>query len=497
MAEILFPDEMAQADRLTAESGRFSGRELMERAGYAVAEIALSRHPEAGRVVVLCGPGNNGGDGYVAARLLAERGVEVQVFSLGEPRAGSDAASVAAACPFESLPLSACRPAPGDVVIDALFGAGLARELEGDAAAAAIDVNAAGVPVIAVDLPSGVAGATGLVAGAAFRASTTVTFARLKPGHLLYPGRAHCGETIVADIGISDAVIGSVGAMTQENVPATFVAHLPAIEATTHKYRRGHCGVISGGPTATGAARLAALAAARSGAGATTVLSPTGALTVNAHHLTSIMLRRVDNAGDLAALLDGRGLSSLVIGPGAGIGEATRALVAESLAGRRSPPALVLDADALTAFSGEPGALFAAIGEAGDRHVVLTPHDGEFERLFPDLAHDPALSRLDRARRASERSGAVVVSKGADTVIAAPSGRAAINANAPPWLATAGSGDVLAGLIAGLMAQGMPAFEAACCAVFAHGEAGNRLGRGLIAEDLPAVAGRVIAELSA
>ncbi len=497
MAEILFPDEMALADRLTAESGRFSGHELMERAGYAVAETVLSRHPEARRVVVLCGPGNNGGDGYVAARLLAERGVEVQVFSLGEPRADSDAALAAAACPLESLPLSACRPEPGDVVIDALFGAGLARVLEGDAAAVANEVNAAGVPVIAIDLPSGVAGATGLVAGPAFRASVTVTFARLKPGHLLFPGRAHCGDTIVADIGIPGAVISSVGAMAQENIPATFVARLPAIEATTHKYRRGHCGVISGGPTATGAARLAAVAAARAGAGATTVLSPTGALTVNAHHLTSIMLRRVDNAGDLAALLDGRSLSSLVIGPGAGIGEATRALVTEALAGRRNPPALVLDADALTAFSGEPGALFAAIGEAGGRHVVLTPHDGEFERLFPDLAHDLALSRLDRARRAAERSGAVVVSKGADTVIAAPSGRAGINANAPPWLATAGSGDVLAGLIAGLMAQGMPAFEAACCAVFAHGEAGNRLGRGLIAEDLPAVAGRVIAEFGA
>lgn len=496
MAEILLPVEMALADRLTAEEGLFTGRALMERAGHAVAEAALIRHPAARRVAVLCGPGNNGGDGYVAARLLAGRGATVALFALGKPREGSDAALAAADCALDPLPLADFRPLEGDVVIDALFGAGLARSLDGDAAAVANTVKAAGVPVIAVDLPSGVSGTTGLVAGAAFAAETTVTFARLKPGHLLYPGRAHCGETLVADIGIPGSVIASVGAMTQENVPSAFAARLPRIEATTHKYRRGHCGVISGGPTATGAARMAAQAAVRAGAGATTVLSPTGALTVNAHHLTSIMLRRVDNAGDLAAFLDGRGLSSLVIGPGAGVGEATRGLVTESLARRRNLPAVVLDADALTAFSSDPDALFAAIGGSQGPGVVLTPHDGEFERLFPDLAHDLSLSRLDRARRAAEWSGAVVVSKGADTVIASPSGRAAINANAPPFLATAGSGDVLAGLIAGLMAQGMPPFEAACCAVWVHGEAGNRLGRGLIAEDLPAAAGRVIAELA-
>lgn len=492
MREVLTPGEMAEADRLTIASGRFSGGQLMERAGAAVADAAMVRFPGARRFAVLCGPGNNGGDGHVAARLLQARGAAVSLFALGEPRSGTDAAAAAGLSPLSALPLHTFRPDSGDVVIDALFGAGLARSLDGAAAAAAEACEAAGIPVLAVDMPSGVDGATGEARGAVFAATLTVTFARLKPGHLLYPGRALCRETILADIGIPDSVVGALGSRTWVNGPDLFVEVLPRLDPQTHKYRRGGAAVFSGGPASTGAARLAAIAAARAGAGAVTVLSPSSALLVNAAHLTSVMVRAVDDAAAVAAFLGEGKTSALVLGPGFGVGERTRTIVAAALdPARKGSRGVVLDADALTSFAAGPAKLFALIGQ-GRAATLLTPHEGEFARLFPEVTG----SKLDRARAAAARSGATVVLKGPDTVIAAPDGRAAINANAPPWLATAGSGDVLAGLIGGLLAQEMPAFEAACAAVWAHGEAGNRLDRSLIADDLPAVAGRVLAELS-
>ncbi len=483
--ELLSPAEMGEADKRAIEAGPFDGIGLMHNAGAAIAREVLARYPAAGPVHVLCGPGNNGGDGYVVARLLAESGAAVSLWASGPPRAGSDAAIAAAECPLEPLPLADFSAAPGSIVVDALYGAGLSKPLDGEAARAVERVAGLGLPVVAVDLPSGISGDSGRATGPAFYAELTVTFARKKPGHLLMPGRGHCGEVVVADIGIGDAVIGGLQVRTFENGPALWLTALPVPDVDTHKYRRGHVGVFSGGPASTGAARLSALAAARSGAGAVTVLSPANALMVNAAHLTSIMLRKIDDTAELEAFLAERRPSALVLGPGFGVGEKARDFALAVLGAQGSVEGLVLDADGLTAFRQQSDLLFAAAAPKDGPALVLTPHDGEFARLFPDLAADEVLSKPERARKAAARCHGIVIAKGPDTVIAAPDGRAAINANGAPWLATAGSGDVLAGLVAGLLAQGMPAFEAACAAVWMHAEAGSHFGPGLIAEDLP------------
>lgn len=491
--ELLTPAQMAEADRLAARAGPHDGYGLMRNAGAAILRAALSRCPEAQGFDVLCGPGNNGGDGYEVARLLAEAGMPVALWAHDAPRPGSDAERAARLCPLAPQPLAAFAPAPGRVVIDALYGAGLARALEGAAAGAAQACNAADARVIAVDLPSGLSGDSGKPLGAAFAAELTVTFFRLKPGHLLEPGRTLCGAVVLADIGIADAVLEAVSPRAFVNMPPLWDAALPRPQRGQHKYSRGHVAVFSGGPSSTGAARLSAMAAARAGAGAVTLLAPGRALLVAAAHLTSIMLRKVDTPQDFAEASGARRADAVVLGPGFGLDRPLREMALAVLA-QDGPGTLVLDADGLTAFRDRPQALFAAAaGSALD--AVLTPHEGEFARLFPDLAADASASKLERARIAAQRAGAVVVLKGPDTVIAAPDGRAAVNANGSPWLATAGSGDVLAGLIAGLAAQKMPAWEAACAAVWLHAEAAARFGPGLIAEDLPGLVPAVLRDL--
>ena len=359
-----------------------------------------------------------------------------------------------------------------DLVVDALFGAGLARPLEGMALALVESLNASGLPVVAVDVPSGVDGATGAVMGVAPRAALTVTFCRLKPGHLLLPGRLHCGPTRLADIGIPDRIVAAHACGLHGNGPALWRHLLPARTAESHKYRFGHALVVGGPVATTGAARLAATAALRVGAGLASVSCPPGALTTYAAQLTSVMTKPAGGAAGLAAQLADARFNAVLLGPGAGVGEATRDAALVALATGR---AVVLDADALTSFADHRGDLFAALSH----NCVLTPHDGEFARLF-EFAGD----RLARARAASATCGAVVVLKGGDTVVAAPDGRAAIQAEAPPALATAGTGDVLAGLILGLLAQGMPAFEAAAAGVWLHAQAARLAGPGMIAEDL-------------
>ncbi len=488
--ELLTPAQMAEVDRLAAAAGPFDGWSLMKNAGAAVAAEVLKRHPDAALVHVLAGPGNNGGDGYVVAANMRRSGVPVALWRLGAPRTGSDAALAAADWGGGAGELADFRPGPGAVVVDGLFGAGLSKPLEGAAAEAVRRCRETAARVVAIDLPSGLSGASGAALGPAFAAELTVTFFRKKPGHLLYPGRDLCGETIVVDIGIPESVLKTVRPACRENRPDSWMADFPRPGAEAHKYARGHVAVCSGPAAATGAARLAARGAARIGAGAVTVLSPAGAMLVNAAHLTAIMLRRANDADELAAFLADRRPSAAAIGPGFGVGDRCRAFALALLAANRDWPqhplkGLVLDADAVTSFRDQPEALFAAAAAAGAPTLVLTPHEGEFLRLFPDLAADAALSKLDRARAAAVRAHAVVVYKGPDTVVAAPDGRAAINANGTPYLATAGLGDVLAGMIAGLLAQGMSAFEAASAAVWLHAEAGRRFGPGLIAEDLP------------
>ncbi|HEY8381692.1 MAG TPA: NAD(P)H-hydrate dehydratase [Microvirga sp.] len=471
---------MRQADARTIAAG-IPGVVLMERAGAAVAGAAVRLVAPRDPILVVCGPGNNGGDGFVAARLLAEQGYAVTVTLVGSRAALSGDATLAASTwPGSVEPPFQVRPERSALVIDALFGAGLTRDVTGDARELVERINASGVPVLAVDVPSGLDGDTGQVRGAAVRADRTVTFATRKPGHLLLPGRLLCGPVEVADIGIARETIAAVGDQTFVNGPDLWGASLPRPSRDTHKYERGHTLVASGGATRTGASRLAARAALRIGSGLVTVASPPEALGINAAQLTAIMVRGCDGPDGLDAILQDRRFNALVLGPALGVHAATRTMVVVAVEARRS---LVLDADALTSFEGLAPELAGVFGEAP---TVLTPHDGEFARLFKGLDHIlEAASKLDRARRAAAYLGAVMVLKGPDTVIAAPDGRASINENGTPYLATAGSGDVLSGIIAGLMAQGLPAFEAAAAGVWIHAEAGEAFGPGLIAEDLP------------
>ncbi len=472
---LLTPERMTRADAAAVEAG-IPGLRLMHRAGLAVAQ-AVAGHWPRGPVAVLCGPGNNGGDGFVAAEQLRQWGWPVRLGLLGDAAAlKGDAAHYAQAYGGDIEPLSAEVLEGATVVVDALFGAGLARPLQGAAREAVQAVQQMRLPVCAVDVPSGLDGATGQALGDVFmRACVTVTFFRKKPGHVLMPGRALCGKLSVADIGIPASVLDAIGVDACENAPTLWRKVFPWPRLDSHKYHRGHVLVV-GGESMTGAARLSALAAARAGSGLVTVAAPEPAWPIYAAALTSVMVHKLDDADDLAGLLGDVRKNVIVVGPGAGVSEATRQYVMAALATRR---ATVLDADAITAFASEPATLFRAVRGT----CVLTPHEGEFARLFGDVRGD----KLLRARQAASVSGAVVVVKGADTVVAAPDGRAVINTNAPPELATGGSGDVLTGLIAGLLAQGMPAFEATAAAVWLHGEAARQFGPGLIADDLPAM----------
>jgi ADP-dependent NAD(P)H-hydrate dehydratase / NAD(P)H-hydrate epimerase len=480
--EVLTTAEMERADRLTIAAGT-PGFALMLSAGQAVAEAAMDL-VEDGPIVVVTGPGNNGGDGFVAAAELAARGREVSVILLCERDSlQGDAASAARGWKYPVLPFNPPAIGKPALIIDALFGAGLDRPVRDEPFAMIEAINANGAPVLAVDLPSGINGTTGFVMGVAVRATETVTFFRRKPAHVLMPGRIYCGRVRVADIGIDARVLAEIQPKAFENVPAYWRRSFPVPRSEAHKYDRGHAVVVSGGIATTGAARLSARGALRAGAGLATVASPRDALAVNASALTAVMVRAVDTPVEFGEMLNDKRLNTCVIGPGAGVGVHTRDLVLTALsAGRR----LVLDADALTSFAEAPDRLFEAIRNFPDPQVVLTPHEGEFPRLFSDLSNKhPLRSKLERVRAAAERSGAVVLLKGPDTVVASPDGRATIAANAPPWLASAGAGDVLSGIISGLLAQGVGAFDAASMGVWMHGQAAREAGPGLIAEDLP------------
>ena len=501
--------QMRAAEHDAMRSGGISGMTLMEAAGRAVVAAVFAQWPDLAdsprRAAVLCGPGNNGGDGFVIARLLGDWGWQVDVALLGtaealpaDARAQHDRwAAISAVVRLEGF----VSP-DADLVVDALWGIGLTRPLPDVAKRAlGLDREASGSArrprIVAVDIPSGICADSGrAVGGVAVRADLTVAFHCAKPGHVLAQGPAHCGALVVADIGLRGAADG----VAVIGPPARRVIDkADAAGHGLHKYDHGHAVILSGPMGRSGAARLAARAALRIGAGLVTVAAPGSAMLENACHLTAIMLARCDGAAALTEMLgrDAR-LSALCLGPGLGLGEGTRDLVATAL--MASGRAVVLDADALSSFADDPGALFALT----HAQTVLTPHGGEFARLFPDLAArmtgpvetGPAYSRIDAARDAAARAGCVVILKGPDSVIAAPDGRLAVHAaigdRAVPWLATAGAGDVLAGMITGLMARGRDAWQASTAAVWLHVEAARLIGPGLIAEDLPDALPRVL-----
>jgi NAD(P)H-hydrate epimerase len=462
--------QMVEADRLTIAGGT-AGALLMQNAGEAVAEEILQRWSPC-RVLVLCGPGNNGGDGFVVACVLAAAHWPVRIALLGpSDRLTGDAKIHAArwAGPIEVLAPAAVADA--ELVVDAVFGSGLSRALEENVTLTLAAARRRGAPLIAIDVPSGVMGDTGESFGAV-AAHCTVTFARKKPCHVLLPGRDLAGDVVVADIGTPSSVLDGIAVDAWENDPALWLRELPRPTSGGNKYSRGHALLVGGYPM-TGAARMAARAAARAGAGLTSIAVPDIALPIYAGALTSIMVHPLSRPEDFTQLLGDSRYTALLIGPGAGVDEITRARARAML---RTHRAVLLDADAISVFADRVEELAAAIHGP----CILTPHEGEFARLFRASG-----DKLSRARSAARVSGAVIVLKGSDTVIAAPDGRAIVNSNAPANLATAGSGDVLGGVILGLLAQGMDGFLAAAAGVWLHGAAAADFGPGLLAEDLP------------
>ena len=492
--ELLTPEEMGDADHFAATLNREDSFKLMERAGQAIADIVLNDYRQCRKIAVLCGPGNNGGDGYMAAHILKSHGFEPTIFALGTPRAGSDAEKAAALWGKKHLPFNEfSSPQDFDVVIDALYGAGLDRPLEQSLQEKLKRLNESGVPVIAVDLPSGVFGENGIIKGEAVKAAKTVTFFRLKPGHVCYPGRLQCGEIRLADIGIPEKVLETIKPARFINFPSLWLKNWPELDYDIHKYRRGHAVVFSGHQSSTGAARLAAHAAARSGAGLVTIVSPEDALLVHEMHLTSIMLKEMGSDTEILDFLENRKVRSVILGPAFGLLERALSII-EAVLLKSKIFTLVLDADALTAMAGKSEEIFALIKQS-PVNVILTPHEGEFQRVFPSVAHMEDLSRIEKAAKAATDSGSLVVYKGADTIIASPDGRLAVNVNGTPFLATAGAGDVLSGIIGGLSAQKMLPFEAACAGVFLHARCAEHFGPGMIAEDIVSAIPLVLSEI--
>ncbi|MCW1932679.1 NAD(P)H-hydrate dehydratase [Pararhodobacter zhoushanensis] len=494
MIELVTSAQMRAIETAAIESGAVRGLDLMERAAEGVVAALVTRWPGAERACVLCGPGNNGGDGFAVARLLAARGWTVRVLAAaGADRMPPDAVSNARAWTGPVAPLTAEALAEGpqaDVYVDAVFGTGLSRPVTGELARVVAALARVSARVVAVDAPSGLcldSGRSLIPGGIPARAALTVTFGWRKPGHVLAQGPELCGEMVTVDIGVAAwrEAAGVTASLVTPDDPA--FAQLDKTTAA-HKFTHGHALILTGGMGRTGAARLSARAALRIGAGLVTLGAPGSAMMEVAAQITALMLRRIDSPEALAEALADTRITALCLGPGLGI-ERAAALLGALREGGVKPRPTVVDADALTALGPVSGAL--------PEDWVLTPHGGEFARLFPDLAarlsaepaNGPAFSRLDAGRQAAARAGCVVVLKGPDTVIAAPDGRSSVHAasgaQAAPWLATAGSGDVLAGIITGLLARGVGSYAAACTGTWLHAAAARHVGPGLIAEDLP------------
>ena len=509
LTELLTAAQMRAIEQAAIDSGEVTGLELMERAGRGVVEAVFQEWPELAksshRAVVLCGPGNNGGDGFVVARLLKEWGWEVNVFLYGDPgKLPPDArvnyerwVEMGEVEDFSRLTLGSTRLP--DLFIDAVFGTGLTRRIEGFLAQVLGSLDSfrtiENVRTVAVDIPSGLCADSGRHLGTFATADLTVSFHSAKLGHYQSRGSLQAGKIIVKAIGLA---AGGRPAVPPGETVQLIARPDGRLRKTTgsHKYIHGHALILSGGPAKTGAARLAARGALRIGAGLVTLGVPGAAQMEVASQSTAIMLRRAGDADELAEVLEDDRINALCLGPGLGLDARAAGIVATALEqsgpDRDKDRFVVLDADALTLVSGD-GALFSGL----HAHCVITPHAGEFAHLFPDIAErlnapatkGPAYSKVDATREAAARAGCVVLFKGPDTVIAAPDGRCSINSahydRAAPWLATAGSGDVLAGFIAGLLARGFAPVQAAETAAWLHVECALGFGPGLIAEDLP------------
>lgn len=504
MSELLTAAQMRTIEQAAISAGQVTGLELMERAGAGVVAAIFEEWPDWAasprKVVVMCGPGNNGGDGFVIARLLAEQGWQVSAFLDGDVESlPSDArvnhdlwADIGPSGPLNERSFGTVK-SPPDLVIDALFGTGLTREIEGDAAFLLSNLEVLreefGVKCVAVDIPSGVCADSGRPLGCFPVADLTVTFHTEKLGHCLERADSHSGRVVVKDIGLPHAEKSRQRSAHVWKVepPTRAVMGKPG---RAQKYDCGHALILTGGPGHTGAARLAARAALRVGAGLVTLGVPKAACTEVASQISAVMMTQVSDAHALQELLWDARLNALCVGPGLGTDSNARELVESALAMKRR---VVLDADALSMFKMNPKDLFAQLHDM----CVLTPHGGEFARLFPDIAarlqkepiKGPAYSRVDATRAAAKRAGCTILFKGPDTVIAAPDGQCAIHSaqydRAAPWLATAGSGDVLAGFVTGLLARGFAPMAAAETAAWLHVECAVQFGPGLIAEDIP------------
>ncbi|MBX2837614.1 MAG: NAD(P)H-hydrate dehydratase [Gammaproteobacteria bacterium] len=469
---------MRSADELTIKSG-MSGFQLLSAAGARVFEFVKAQFDLDSRILVACGTGNNGGDGMIAAQLLLDEGFDVNVALLGESKDIVGDTRLA----LDQLTVPLLNVIETDLsnytlVIDALLGTGLNRPITGELARWITSVNSRALDVVSVDLPTGINGDSGEIMNVALEAEHTVTFFKPKLGHLLYPGRFHCGNLHTTDIGIVDRVLDSVQPDVYVNSQELWSDSLPALDWRSNKYTRGHTVVVAG--DADGAARLAARAALRTGSGLVTLACSSRKADVVGGQVTAEMIEIVDSTDQLMNLLADSRITAIVIGPGMAVGSQTREMVSVVLKG--SAP-VVLDAGALTSFSAHRDALFEMVSRSLQA-VVLTPHAGEFHRLFSSVTENPLTSKVTLAVKAAHQSGATVVSKGPDTVVAEPGGLSCINTNAPPWLATAGSGDVLAGTIAGWLAQGVDTFLSASMGVWLQGRAAAEFGPGLIATDI-------------
>ena len=502
---LLTAEQMQLVDQNAASQGicTFS---LMQRAGLAVADGVRSLARAPCKVLVLAGPGNNGGDGAIAAVELLADGYDVELISIGGALVeGSDAfrahqlwqqhiADTTSSCAARVSDNFIMSIESASVVVDAMFGAGLSRPLSSISEQLVNLVNASSAKVVAVDVPSGLNGNTHCINGPCIQAHLTVTFFLRKPAHVLFPGRQLCGQVLLTQIGLSSEHLNREGPQCWLNESILFRDKLPEIDVSGHKFDRGHVLVRSGPIQSTGAARLSAVTALFSGAGLVTVATTSDALATNAAHLTAVMLQRVDTHEEWVEALSDQRINTVVVGPGNGVNEETRQCVIASLAANKQ---CVLDADALSCWQ-EPDQNSMLMRSLNTclQTTVITPHAGEFKRLFGDFSSEQFPSKLHQTREAARLANSVVVYKGADTVVAAPDGRASINANAPPWLATAGAGDVLAGAIAALLAQGAPTFEAVCAAVWLHGAAASKLGYPLCAEDLVRQVGRELGHMN-